>query len=105
MGPHGPIWAPTRTGPQPGLGPDPARPLAKSWTPGQPLAKPGQVWTVLDRTGFGQTNNTFSREKATGQVLDSHWTGPGLLDSHWTGLDLDFMVRFARVGSRNDFLT
>ena len=24
-GPYGPIWAPTRTGPQPGLGPNPAR--------------------------------------------------------------------------------
>ena len=25
MGPYEPLWAPTRTGPQPGLGPNPAR--------------------------------------------------------------------------------
>ena len=31
MGPYGPIWAPTRTGPQPGLGPKIRRALPKVW--------------------------------------------------------------------------
>ena len=33
MGPYGPIWAPTRTGPQPGLGPNPDWAPTRSCSP------------------------------------------------------------------------
>ena len=43
MGPYGPIWAPTRTGPQPGLGPNPGPGLLVQL----PRKEPEEVLLVL----------------------------------------------------------